>query len=109
MNKLLILFVASSLMVQCKSKNKNDNQDPTGNINDTIAKYDPVEKNNPNTNYQPAWKGQTRTFGIKTAAQIEHTIISTTLNNPWSINVLNDNEFIITERDGAIVLVNNVS
>ena len=35
-------------MVQCKSKNKNDNQDPTGNINDTIAKYDPVEKNNPN-------------------------------------------------------------
>lgn len=105
MNKLFLLSWCVLFFVQCTSKNKKDPSNPPNDPQDTITKYDPVELQNPNTNYQPAWKGQTRTFGIKTASPIDFSIITNSLNKPWSVNLLNEQELIISEKDGSIAIV----
>ncbi len=70
-----------------------------------IIFYDPVEKNDPNTNLLPSFKGQTRIDGIKTSSVITSSIISDQLENPWGIDVLPDNKFIVTERKGFFVIL----
>lgn len=71
-----------------------------------IAKRDttlaPVETQNPNTTYKPAFKGQTRIGGIKTKTPYTATVINSTLKNPWGIHVLPDGRFLVTEKGGTM-------
>jgi len=60
----------------------------------------PVEKKAPNSNYKPAFAGQTRIAGVKTATAYEAEILSRELKNPWGITCLPDGRFLITEKAG---------
>ncbi len=62
----------------------------------------PVETQNPNTNYKPAFRGQTRIGGIKTKTPYTATVINSTLKNPWGIHVLPDGRFLVTEKGGTM-------
>jgi glucose/arabinose dehydrogenase len=62
----------------------------------------PVETQSPNSQYKPAFKGQTRIKGVKTKTPIAVTIISTGLKNPWGLHTLPDGRFLITEKGGTM-------
>jgi glucose/arabinose dehydrogenase len=68
-------------------------------------KLPPVEKNPPNTNYKPAFPGQTRVAGVKTVTPFQFKIITKDLNRPWGIVQLPDGRFLITEKEGNMRIV----
>ncbi len=63
----------------------------------TIA---PVETKAPNSNYKPAFAGQTRIGAVKTKTEYKFKILSTQLNRPWGIKSLPDGRLLITEKRG---------
>ena len=80
---------------------------PSTNQNNTKAKADstelpPVETRKPNTDYKPAFAGQTRIAGIKTTTPFEGTVLSSGLKKPWGITQLPDGRLLITEKEGSM-------
>ncbi|MEP6596811.1 MAG: PQQ-dependent sugar dehydrogenase [Ginsengibacter sp.] len=67
---------------------------------DTTRK--PVEAAAPNTNYKPAFEGQTRIAGVKTSTAFEGKVLTDQLNKPWGIAVLPDGRLLITEKEGTM-------
>lgn len=60
----------------------------------------PVETQPPNSDYKPAFAGQTRIAGVKTKAAYEGKVLSTGLKAPWGITAMPDGRFLITEKRG---------
>lgn len=65
----------------------------------------PVETEKPNTDYKPAFPGQTRIAGVKTTTPYEFKVITSGLMNPWGIAELPDGRFLITEKAGTMRIV----
>ncbi|RWY48163.1 PQQ-dependent sugar dehydrogenase [Mucilaginibacter gilvus] len=63
---------------------------------------DPVETKSPNSDYQSAFKGQTRAPGVKTQTAITATVITSDLKSPWGLCVLPDGRFLISEKVGTM-------
>lgn len=62
----------------------------------------PVETKAPNTDYKPAFPGQTRIGGVKTKTPYEGTVLSSALESPWGITTLPDGRLLITEKKGTM-------
>ncbi len=62
--------------------------------------YSSVETKSPNTDYKPAFAGQTRITGVKTTATYQVKILNKDLKRPWGITCLPDGRFLITEKEG---------
>lgn len=69
------------------------------------ADLQPVETKAANTNYKPAFAGQTRIKGVKTRTPITVTLLNKTLDHPWGISVLPDGRFLISEKMGTMAIV----
>ncbi len=67
-----------------------------------LAELPPVESKKANTDYQPAFEGQTRAPGIKTETELDIKVLSEGLVNPWGIAVLPDGRLLITENGGTL-------
>jgi glucose/arabinose dehydrogenase len=65
----------------------------------------PVETNSPNSQYKPAFVGQTRIAGVKTKTALAVTIINTELSHPWGLCVLPDGRFLISEKGGTMQIL----
>ncbi|MCW3094180.1 MAG: glucose sorbosone dehydrogenase [Ferruginibacter sp.] len=61
-----------------------------------------VEKNEPNSQYKPAFAGQTRIAAVKTQTAFESKLLSKELNRPWAIISLPDGRLLITEKEGTM-------
>lgn len=70
-----------------------------------IVFYAPVEKDPPNTNFLPAFEGQTRIHGIRTSTAYTSAIITNQLTQPWGIDVLPNGDLAITEKSGNLRIV----
>lgn len=97
--------LASLAMMLQSCNNGGGTTDPGPGTEDTITKYDPVETRPPNTTYEPAFEGQTRTFGIKTRTPYTVTRLSSALSSPWGIAALPDGRLLITQRFGTMVIM----
>jgi glucose/arabinose dehydrogenase len=97
MKNLIIPFLACSLMavISCK---KDDDED----LPDTGT---PVETNPPNTNYSPAFAGQTRIGSVVTETPYNVKALTTSLASPWGITSLPDGRLLITEKAGRMRIV----
>lgn len=83
----------------------NSNEPRVASHENTVAVADtskPVETREPNSNYKPAFAGQTRIAGVKTKAAYEGKVISTGLRRPWGITPMPDGRFLITEKEGTM-------
>ncbi|HEY9260610.1 PQQ-dependent sugar dehydrogenase [Chitinophaga sp.] len=67
-----------------------------------ISTGTPVETSKANSDYKPAFAGQTRIGSIKTATPYEYKVLDSTLKSPWGITSLPDGRFIITEKSGDL-------
>lgn len=64
-----------------------------------------VETEKPNSEYQPAFKGQTRIKAVKTTAAYNVEILNKDLGRPWGIINLPDGQFLITDKKGYMNVV----
>jgi len=70
------------------------------NLSDTAIA--PVETKPPNSDYKPAFTGQTRISGVKTTSAYEGKLLTSDLKSPWGIAMLPDGRFLITEKRGMM-------
>lgn len=92
---ILVCLCSLTTLIGCSG---GDDQDD--DLNPVVG--EPVETNSPNTNYTPAFAGQTRIGGVITTTPIHATIIASTLSAPWGIKSLPDGRLLITEKGGQL-------
>jgi glucose/arabinose dehydrogenase len=115
MNKKFYAFITavSVLIVSCSTAPQNGNatgSDSTGNTtggNNSDSTYPPVETRSANTNYKPAFAGQTRVAGVRTSTAYEGRMLTDQLNKPWGITSLPDGRLLVTEKGGTMRIVSN--
>jgi aldose sugar dehydrogenase len=99
------LTIGFAIAMACSDDNqpKVEGANPeSANASDTSS---PVETNNPNSSYKPAFKGQTRIGRVTTKTPYEGVVITSELKNPWGIAVLPDGRFLITQKEGTMRIV----
>jgi glucose/arabinose dehydrogenase len=103
MFKIAMLVVASTPVFFAFCNTTSSNQEARSSTTDTT--YPAVETRPPNTNYKPAFAGQTRIGGVKTTTPYEAKVITSALKRPWGIATLPDGRFLITEKGGTMRIV----
>ena len=98
--KSLAIAVGLATMIASCNPPENTNGEEA-DANERVL-LDPVETEAPNTDYKPAFEGQTRIAGVKTDTQYEGRILNEDLNSPWGITTLPDGRFLITEKEGTM-------
>jgi aldose sugar dehydrogenase len=103
MNKRHIILIGAAvvLMASC-GKQGDETESSTDSLGVATA---PVETKQANTNYKPAFEGQTRIAGVKSTTPYVFDIVDSSLNRPWGITTLPDGRFIVTEKGGTIRIV----
>lgn len=87
------------IIASCGANKNNGNVGMSTSTDSTGA---PVETKAPNTDYQPAFAGQTRIGGVKTSTPYEGKLLTSLLSKPWGITALPDGRLLITEKGGAM-------
>jgi aldose sugar dehydrogenase len=64
------------------------------------TKFPPVEIKEPNTNYKPAFAGQTRINGVRTTTPYKVEKIAEKMGRPWAVVPLPDGRLLVTEKSG---------
>ncbi|MFA6359799.1 MAG: PQQ-dependent sugar dehydrogenase [Dysgonamonadaceae bacterium] len=105
--KALSLILALTFIGSCQaqSNDKKEGNDKEPSVEDSSgidSMYPPVETEKPNTNYKPAFEGQTRINGVKTTTPYEVKIIAEGLSKPWAVTSLPDGRLVITEKGGTM-------
>ncbi len=97
--KHILLFSLCGLLTfaGCDDDDVEENKNPiTG---------DPVETEAANTNYAPAFEGQTRIGSVTTTTDYKVTTITTSLQSPWGVVVLPDGRLLVTQKAGTMRIV----
>jgi glucose/arabinose dehydrogenase len=63
---------------------------------------EPVEKNKANSDYKPAFAGQTRIGSVKTQTPYKDEVIATDLMLPWGMHVLPDGRLLVSGKSGTM-------
>lgn len=84
-------------LASCQEKPK-ENSDTTQTKNTAP----PVETQKANSDYKPAFEGQTRIGGVKSTTAYEGKVLTSDLKNPWGVTNLPDGRLIITEKAGTM-------
>lgn len=105
MHKIFTGAVITILFSACSS-NTSNSVDQNNTVS-TDSVLPAVETKSPNTNYKPAFTGQTRIGGVKTSSAYEGKILTDKLEKPWGIASLPDGKFLITEKKGAMKIVSS--
>lgn len=64
----------------------------------------PVESRPANSEYKPAFAGQTRVAGAKTTTAYKVEKIGEKLGRPWAITLLPDGRFMLTDKSGFMAI-----
>lgn len=99
MIKIKTFFIAVSMFSISCTTNTHNNGTPSP---PTETRGQPVETRSPDSDYKPAFAGQTRIAGVKTTTPFEGRAISSTLKRPWGITNLPDGRLLITEKNGSM-------
>ncbi|WP_199851604.1 PQQ-dependent sugar dehydrogenase [Brumimicrobium mesophilum] len=98
------LILATSMISCSNAINSSDKPKVVDNqkTSDTIP---PVETRNANTDYKPAFEGQTRIAGVVTTTPYKVDVITEELNSPWGVVELPDGRLLVTENEGTMRIV----
>ncbi|WDF54434.1 PQQ-dependent sugar dehydrogenase [Mucilaginibacter sp. KACC 22063] len=102
-NYLITGLTVFSVLTACKNKAATDSP---ATSTDT-SKGAPVETKAPNSNYKPAFAGQTRAPGVKTKTELSVSVLNSSLDRPWAICNLPDGRFLITQKGGKLIILTN--
>jgi aldose sugar dehydrogenase len=102
MYKVMLLALTSTCILFASCSPQSSNGVSVTNAGSDSSSNPPVETKDPNTNYKPAFAGQTRIAGVKTTTPYEGKVISSGLKNPWGIAFLPDGRLLITQKEGTM-------
>jgi aldose sugar dehydrogenase len=94
------VLICLTLLTGCSDETKDDK-----NTIDPPVTGDPVETNSPNTDYDPAFEGQTRIGSVITETSWKKDILTSLLTNPWGIVSLPDGRLLVTQKAGTMRIV----
>lgn len=102
-NRVFLGIIGGAVLAfaSCNAGESNENQ--AGRV-DSVG-LAPVETASPNSDYQPAFEGQTRIAGIKTTTAYEVEVLSKELKRPWGIINLPDGRFLITQKEEGTFVI----
>ena len=105
MNKSIPTIIATTvlLVLACGTNSSKGNKADNQHKNDINT--DAVETNEPNSNYKPAFTGQTRIAGVSTKTPYEIGLLTKELDRPWGIAILPDGRLLITDKKGTMQIV----
>lgn len=95
----LSVGLAVSFLVSCNPKNSSAQSKDNPKSTNSNA---PVETDKPNTDYKPAFEGQTRITGVKTSTPYVVEKLATDLKKPWAVIPFSDGRLLITEKGGVM-------
>lgn len=95
----MVTLTAMLTLFSCSQKKEDGELTTPG---ETVA---PVETKQPNSDYKPAFAGQTRINGVKTSTSYKATVLTSSLSAPWGIAALPDGRFLVTEKAGKMRIV----
>lgn len=98
----LAWFFASASCVEQKDSNGGDIDRTPTEQEPQEGTLPPVETGKANTNYKPAFEGQTRIAGVRTTTPYEAKVIASGLASPWAVTALPDGRLAITEKGGTM-------
>ncbi|MET0244807.1 MAG: PQQ-dependent sugar dehydrogenase [Flavitalea sp.] len=100
-----VAIAATAIMMSaCGDSASTDEKKAEGDSTaaSTTAGAAGVETKPANTNYKPAFEGQTRIGAVSTKTPYDVKPLTKGLKNPWGIAVLPDGRLLITEKAGAL-------
>lgn len=100
MKLILPLAFASLAAMSCDNAGTDSNAADRKDASNTGEKTEKA-----NTDYKPAFEGQTRVAAVQTSAPYKGTVITEKLNSPWGIAALPDGRLLITEKKGDMRIV----
>ncbi len=86
----------------CSANNTTKKTEPNSTTTDTTNR--PVETGRANTDYPPAFVGQTRIRGVKTSTPYTVERIASNIGRPWAVIPLPGNKLLITDKGGFMQL-----
>lgn len=92
-SSIILMFV---YMTSCANKNSK----PTVNNNTDTTQLPPVETKSPNSDYKPAFAGQTRIGGVKTTTPYNVERIARSIGPVFGIVPMPDGRLMITVKSG---------
>ena len=93
-------FCLSVILVFIHSTGSANNNNASNNDTRDTTKRSPVETRKANTDYKPAFKGQTRIAGIKTVTPYKDEKIAEKIGKPWAVVPMVDGRLLITDKTG---------
>src|SRR5687767_7378162 len=99
---LLIIYSFSCSNTSCSNKNVTSQRDATGDT----SRLPPVETKGANSDYPPAFAGQTRIGGVKTKTAYKVEQIADNLGRPWAVIPMPDDRLLITDKSGFMQIHN---
>jgi glucose/arabinose dehydrogenase len=107
LKRTLLLLASPALLFACSpsTPNNNNGSNSTAAADTSGTRLPPVETKPANTNYKPAFAGQTRIGGVRTTTPYESTLLTSNLKAPWGITNLPDGRFLVTEKGGTMRIV----
>lgn len=88
-----------------KASGSNTADAPAAAATDT-ASLPPLETQPANSDYKPAFPGQTRIGAVKTTTPYQVDLLAKDLEKPWAVIILPDNRFLVTEKPGYMEVRN---
>ena len=101
MYKNLASAMISVAMLLTACNNKTTNKVNSTSTTDSTTNTG-VETSKPNSEYKPAFEGQTRVAAVKTQTPFEGKLLSKDLSSPWGLVSLPDGRLLITEKGGTM-------
>ncbi len=102
MKKSYYLLLASAILISSCGQQGDQAGSSIDSVSTDAA---PVETKDGNTDYKPAFEGQTRVSSVKTTTPFGFEVITSALKNPWGIAILPDGRFLVTEKSGTMRIV----
>lgn len=102
MMKSVRIFALSTAIVMAACGGTGSSEPTQAETAKSDTTLPPVETKEANTNYKPAFPGQTRIAGAKTTTPYSFKVLTEDLKSPWGIAVLPDGRLLITEKEGTM-------
>jgi glucose/arabinose dehydrogenase len=94
-NHYTIVFAGFVFIAACNGSN---------GVGQNGTSTEPVEKEKPNSNYKPAFAGQTRISGVKTKTPYKVEQIADGLYRPWAVVPMPDGRLLVTSISGYMTI-----
>ncbi|MDO9592924.1 MAG: PQQ-dependent sugar dehydrogenase, partial [Erysipelotrichaceae bacterium] len=103
----ILTIILSIFLISCVPINQNPIDEEVEEVPKypNIIFYVPVETDKPNTDFTPAFTGQTRTSGIRTTTAYTTSVVTNLLSEPWGIDVLPNGDLVVTEKSGSLRII----